>query len=176
LSLYRATRAFEERIMRAARLVTDNEGKPVEWVQVIPAKEWYPVQEASIILKMGTTQIYDTIKRGTMDAYEVNSVTHIKHEDLIEYIERRHQGYLPAPAGETQITKILPTRATRRAQRTAKAAQPEPGQLPEHPPQPAVAAAIVRPGVHIPMQEEEPTDGLNLDALDLGEDGDEDEL
>jgi len=158
--------------MRAAKLVRDDEENPTVWLQEVPVKEWYPVQEASIILMMGTTQIYDTIKRGTMDAYEVNSVTHIKHADLVKYIERRQQGYQPTPTGEPQIVKILPTRAARAAKR---AASPKPGQLDPPSPRPAVTAAIVRPGsqVHIPMEPSEPTDGLNLDDLDLGEEEEE---
>lgn len=152
--------------MRASELLVNDAGEPTEWRQAIPAKEWYTVQETSIILLMGTTQVYDCIKRGTMPAYEVNSVTHVKHNDLVDYIDRRQRGAPSVPSsGEAHIVRIVPSGGN--AEVSAQAAQAvqaltKPGSKP-------AAAKPAKPAKHIPLESAEPTDGLNLDDLDLGE-------
>jgi excisionase family DNA binding protein len=59
------------------------------WTNSYPVREYYTVQEVAMVTGMGTTSIYSSIKRGTMKAYRVNGVVHVKHEDLIAYRDNK---------------------------------------------------------------------------------------
>lgn len=71
--------------MKAA-LLNEEQG---QWEQTIPVKEWYTVQDVCVIMNVGGPSVYGAIKRGTLKAYRVSGVVHVKHEDLIAYLARR---------------------------------------------------------------------------------------
>lgn len=122
--------------MRPATFDNDNN----QWVQIIPQREYYSIQDASHILDMGTTQIYGSIKRGTIVAYKVDGVVRIKHDDMIEYINKR--GAVSSPRGIIELIVPLPTSR-------------------------APTAGAQQDLTTLPAQVA-PVGGLNLDDLDLG--------
>jgi excisionase family DNA binding protein len=71
--------------MRAAIL---NEAQG-QWEQTVPAKDWYTVQDVCVIMDVGGPSVYGAIKRGTLKAWRVQGVVHVKHEDLLAYLARR---------------------------------------------------------------------------------------
>lgn len=79
------------------------------WIQRIPVKEWYTVQETSLILAMGTTQIYSSINREAMIGHRVNGTTMVKHDNLVAYIGKRRQEGVTVKQGEYTIERIWAT-------------------------------------------------------------------
>ena len=71
--------------MRAAEL-NEQEQK---WVQSVPVKEFYTVQDVCVILNVGGASVYGAIKRGTVAGVRVGGVVHIRHAALEAYLQRR---------------------------------------------------------------------------------------
>ena len=90
--------------MRAAKLCEEDGC----WVQDVPIKDYYSVQECSIILDVGSPSIYSAIKRGTMKGVRVNGVTHVRHADLIAYINKRGTGRPMTSLADAVIEEINP--------------------------------------------------------------------
>lgn len=126
-----------------------------EWIQRIPFQEWYSVQDVSIILSVGSTQVYGYLSLGSLVGYLVDGKKRIKHEDLVEYIIHRHEMEQPRDAIGT-IERIVPVQRTHRAPREPAVVQAISRQT--------LAKAVATP------QEEIPVGGLDLDVLDLHED------
>lgn len=98
--------------MRSATL--DKENK--QWVQTVSVQEYYTVQECSIILDVGSPSVYSAIKRGSVKGVRINGVTHVSHNALIEYIDRRGGGRQSIDITEAVIEEINPEKdAERRA-------------------------------------------------------------
>lgn len=137
-------------------------GAPGEWVQTIPQKEWYSAQDVAVILNIGTTQVYGSVNRATLQGYKVDGVVRIRHEDLVAYIERRETTGT-AGEGTVVVERITATRPR------FTGPQPVPSTGPGR-----VTAAIGRPAlVSLDLTELEEVDegdlpgGLDLDELDL---------
>lgn len=75
--------------MNAAQLDQEND----RWVQTWPTKEYYTVQECSHILDVGGPTVYSAIRRGSIKAVRINGTTHVAHEALIEYIDKRNEAH-----------------------------------------------------------------------------------
>jgi hypothetical protein len=90
--------------MRAAEL-DEQQGC---WIQDVPIKDYYSVQECSIILDVGSPSVYSAIKRGTMKGVRVNGVTHVRHSDLIAYINKRGTGRPRTNLADAVIEEITP--------------------------------------------------------------------
>jgi hypothetical protein len=96
--------------MRAAQL----DAKNGRWVQTVPQKEYYTVQECSVILDVGSPSVYSAIKRGTMKGVRINGVTHVAHDALIAYINRRGGGRRATNIGDAVIEEIRPKEESER--------------------------------------------------------------
>lgn len=90
--------------MRAAKL--DKERGC--WIQDIPIKKYYTVQECSVILDVGAPSVYSSINRGTMKGVRVDGVTHVAHEALVAYINRRGTGRKKTNLADAVIEEITP--------------------------------------------------------------------
>ena len=118
--------------MKAAQL--NQEG--TAWIQEIPVKEWYTIQDVCVILNAGGPSIYGAIKRGTMKGHRVNGVNHVKHENLLAYMARRAATPTFDPS-QLDIQEILPEVSADKA-----------------------AGAMAGPNTSVPTEE------VNLDFLD----------
>lgn len=96
--------------MRAA--ILNKERK--EWVQVIPVKAYYTVQEAGIILDVGPPSVYSALKRGTLGGVLINGVKHVPHDKLVEYIDRRGGGRQALDISSAVIEEIRPDEDSKR--------------------------------------------------------------
>lgn len=78
-----------------------------QWVQKVPAKEFYSVRETAIILYTGNVSVRNSINRGTLKGVRVNGVVRVRHEAICEYIQRR--GAVPgADPTHLEIVDIIP--------------------------------------------------------------------
>jgi excisionase family DNA binding protein len=75
------------------------------WTQKVAYQQYYSVQTVCTILGVGSPSIYSAIHRGTLKAYRVGGVAHVKHEDLMQYLARRSA--IPM-VDRTNIEAILP--------------------------------------------------------------------
>jgi hypothetical protein len=86
--------------MRPAAIVEDN------WIQKVPLKEFYNVQDLVVILDVGSPSIYETIRSGNIPAFRVDGVLCVRHDDLLAYIRRR--GMSVQPDREIVVEKFVP--------------------------------------------------------------------
>jgi len=99
-----------------------NEAKGA-WIQAVPVKDYYTVQDVCTILNVGGPSVYGAIKRGTLRGVRVNGVAHVRHEALVAYIARRGQATTFDPS-QLVIEDIVPEKE---ASKTAAAMAREPG-------------------------------------------------
>ena len=111
--------------MKAAKLNeshvdADGQAAP-RWEQYVPVKEYYTIQDACIILRVGGPQVYNAIKRGTLKGVFINTVKHVRHTALMDYLARRSDAPVFDPT-KLVITEIIPDKE---AAKEAEAMLPE---------------------------------------------------
>jgi hypothetical protein len=128
------------------------------WYLEMPVQEYYSIQETSRITGMGTTQVYSCIDRGTLPGYLVGvtgqQTKKVKHDDLVAYIAKRMSGVQSGPIGAPAIVKIIPGRKQKVTTPSRKDTSSQ-----------VLEAIVANPE---PLTEV-PSGGLDLEALDLGE-------
>jgi len=106
--------------MKAAQL---NEDRKV-WIQEIPQAEFYSIQEVCTILHVGGPSVYGAVRRGTLRGVRVNGVAHVRHEALLNYINRRKTAPM-FDSGELVVEDIVPEKeAAKAASSMARPAPP----------------------------------------------------
>jgi len=80
-----------------------------QWVQVVPHKEYYTVQDISVILNVGGPSVYGAIKRGTLKGVRVNGKVHATHDALVAYIQKRIATQVSFSESGLVIEDIVPT-------------------------------------------------------------------
>lgn len=96
--------------MRAAQLNTERK----VWVQEIPQAEFYSIQECCTILHVGGPSVYGAIRRGTLRGVRVNGVAHVRHEALLDYINRRKTAPM-FDSGQLVVEDIVPEKEAAKA-------------------------------------------------------------
>jgi len=57
------------------------------WLLAIPAADIYPIQVVARILGVPVQKVYNHIHRGKLAAYKIEDVAHVKHADLLRYMD-----------------------------------------------------------------------------------------
>ncbi len=78
------------------------------WIQEIPQKEYYTIQDCCIILNVGGPSVYGAVKRGTLKATRVNGKLHARHAALVAYINRREQVQVAFDPSTVTIEEVIP--------------------------------------------------------------------
>lgn len=111
--------------MKAAKLNekhVDADGQPApRWEQFVHVKEYYTIQDVCVILRVGGPQVYNAIKRGTLAGVYINTVKHVRHSALLDYLARRSDAPVFDPT-KLVITDIIPDKE---AAKEAEAMLPE---------------------------------------------------